>query len=350
MKIHLQGLTEIRGIAALLVLVGHIDQFKEDLSIKTTHLSETHIAGYAVTTFFTLSGFLITYLLIREQKHTNNISTKKFYIRRILRIWPAYYLTIFLSLSFMLIGVFNPLSNEKLTISILGFVFMVPNVLYTFGLTLPATTPLWSIGVEEQFYLIWPWIMKKVRAINIILVTGVVVYVCLKISIYLVHPTGGAYALVKLTQFDCMAFGALAAIYSKSIYVKFLYHPVLQIFAVFILVSPFLFPIELFANLEIELYALASAIWILNTSMNQNSFISLNSNILRFFGKVSYGIYVYHFFWIYIFVRMQLELDTIITYLIIITTVTAFAYLSYELIEKKFLNMKSRFSVIESTG
>ena len=350
MKVHLQGLTEIRGVAALWVLIAHIDQFSDYLNIQTTHLSKTGIAGFMVTTFFTLSGFLITYLLFEEQQYSNRINIKKFYVRRVLRIWPAYYLTICLSLVLILIGFFSFSDDGKLLISITGFVFMIPNVLYTFGLTLPATTPLWSIGVEEQFYLAWPWIVEKVQNLKIVIITGVVIYLVIKIIIFLIHPTGAAFALVKMTQFDCIAFGAYAAILSRNKTPDLLYHPITQVLSIVVLISPLLFPIQFFANLEIELYALASAIWILNTSMNSNAFISIKSAILRFFGRVSYGIYVYHFIWIYLIGSMNLGLNTTLTYLVVISVVTLFSYLSFELIEKRFLNLKRRFSIIESKG
>ncbi len=351
MVIHLKGLSEIRGIAALLVLVSHIDQFHEVLKLKSIGISNTGIAGHAVTIFFTLSGFLITHLLLLEKEKTKGVDIKKFYIRRILRIWPAYYLTILFSLTLIFIGFFDLPTLNKLMISLGGYILIVPNILYTFGFTLAGTTPLWSIGVEEQFYLIWPIIVKRVSKLKTILLALIVFYVIIKLAIYLIHPTGAAYALVKLTRFDCMAFGALVPIFvnkgCKKIF-SFIYHPLTQLASVTILVFPFFSKVHFIANIEIEIYAIASTIWVTNVALNSKTIISIKSSILRFFGKISYGIYVYHLVIIYIIGSLDLNLNTTASYSIVLLVVSLFATFSYYFIEKKFISLKESYSIIKS--
>ncbi|MFY0599375.1 MAG: acyltransferase [Cyclobacteriaceae bacterium] len=100
--IYFQGLTELRGIAAVIVMISHIDQFHKILKTPSLSISSTGIAAHAVTLFFVLSGFLITYLLIKEKDHHQKISIQKFYMRRVLRIWPAYYLTILIGVLLIL--------------------------------------------------------------------------------------------------------------------------------------------------------------------------------------------------------------------------------------------------------
>ena len=98
-SIYFPGLNGIRAVAAIAVVISHITIALKDFGLDP-HIFGTFddgkpkgyiLAGYGVSVFFVLSGFLITYLLISE-KDSHSIDIKKFYIRRILRIWPLYYL------------------------------------------------------------------------------------------------------------------------------------------------------------------------------------------------------------------------------------------------------------------
>src|SRR5689334_17749998 len=103
--IHLPGLNGLRAIAALGVVISHItlalSYFNLDPTIfgtdKDGHPIGLLLAGFGVSIFFALSGFLITYLLLRE-KEVAPISVRKFYVRRALRIWPLYYLYLAITL------------------------------------------------------------------------------------------------------------------------------------------------------------------------------------------------------------------------------------------------------------
>ena len=98
-KIYFKGLNGIRAIAALAVVFSHttgmlsmfgLSKFIFGKTIDGTSVS-TSLAGFGVTIFFALSGFLITYLLLQEKKNNAIINLKHFYLRRVLRIWPLYY-------------------------------------------------------------------------------------------------------------------------------------------------------------------------------------------------------------------------------------------------------------------
>ena len=98
-KVYLPGLNGVRFIAASMVMVSHIEQGKSTVGL-ANWFSEEHPLIYrgelGVTLFFVLSGFLISYLLLTEFKTTQTISIRNFYIRRVLRIWPLYFLIVFL--------------------------------------------------------------------------------------------------------------------------------------------------------------------------------------------------------------------------------------------------------------
>jgi peptidoglycan/LPS O-acetylase OafA/YrhL len=115
--------------------------------------------AYGVDLFFVLSAYLITELLFREKEQRGTLDVKGFYVRRLLRIWPLYY--VFVPLAFA-IPFFNP-GREFSVRYLLPFLMLAGN----WSLTLqgwhagPVVIPLWSISVEEQFYLLWPPIVAR---------------------------------------------------------------------------------------------------------------------------------------------------------------------------------------------
>src|SRR5882724_8754058 len=94
--VYFPGLNGIRAIAAVLVIFAHVNEFAYLFRLSEFY-TKIDIGAVAVTIFFVLSGFLITYLLIEEIQQFGKISLRKFYVRRIFRIWPLYYAVILLS-------------------------------------------------------------------------------------------------------------------------------------------------------------------------------------------------------------------------------------------------------------
>src|SRR3989338_8543857 len=99
-KVFFPNLNGLRFIAALMVIIHHIEQIKSILKMDnfSTFPPVFFVGKLGVILFFVLSGFLITYLLLQEKEVSNTISVRQFYIRRILRIWPLYYFIILLGL------------------------------------------------------------------------------------------------------------------------------------------------------------------------------------------------------------------------------------------------------------
>src|SRR5918998_5183317 len=98
-KVYFPGLNGLRFFAAMLVVFGHVELLKEYHGYSNIHsnLAVYELGRMGVTFFFVLSGFLISYLLFAEQKSAGTISIRKFYIRRVLRIWPLYFLIVILA-------------------------------------------------------------------------------------------------------------------------------------------------------------------------------------------------------------------------------------------------------------
>lgn len=117
--------------------------------------------GLGVNMFFVLSGFLITYLLIKEKELSGTINIKNFYIRRVLRIWPLYFFCVFFG--FVLFPIFKSAFGEvpNETAHPIYYLFFASNFdLIKHGLADSSILNiLWSVSIEEQFYLFWPLIV-----------------------------------------------------------------------------------------------------------------------------------------------------------------------------------------------
>jgi peptidoglycan/LPS O-acetylase OafA/YrhL len=119
-----------------------------------------------VNFFFVLSGFLITYLLIKEKEFTGRIHVPNFYVRRVLRIWPLYYLCVIVG--FIGFGLLKKFTGEPVleNANPWYYVFFAANfdIMHTWPDKPDALllSVLWSVAVEEQFYLTWPLILSLV--------------------------------------------------------------------------------------------------------------------------------------------------------------------------------------------
>src|SRR4051812_12553902 len=94
-KLFFSNLNGVRAIASLMVVIAHIELDKEVFHLQLIpHVNFLNFGKVGVSVFFALSGFLITYLLLEERKNFNKVSFADFYMRRILRIWPLYFLIV----------------------------------------------------------------------------------------------------------------------------------------------------------------------------------------------------------------------------------------------------------------
>lgn len=156
-----------RGIGVIVVIFTHCPQVLESSLYNTVwHINQLSRVGYiALDIFFVISGFFITRLLLRERAKTGRISFKDFYMRRALRIFPVYYLTV---IACLFIFKFSTAD----TISLLSYTFNFYHPLH------PVPNPLehtWSLSVEEQFYFFWPLLILLVPPRWLSRVTGIVV-------------------------------------------------------------------------------------------------------------------------------------------------------------------------------
>ena len=186
---HLHGLDGLRAVACLAVFVDHVEQYAEWLSMPHYYGVWVQTLGrQGVELFFVLSGYLITYRMLRERNVTGGVSIMAFYGRRALRIWPLYYVTLALVfgvlpwLAHHVAGPFLREISEPYVDSLFArndhrfvwYAVLLPHVAYFTQPSILCGSHLWSIGVEEQFYIAWPWLMRFAPRRPWVMFTGVV--------------------------------------------------------------------------------------------------------------------------------------------------------------------------------
>jgi len=208
----------LRFVAFFLVFLNHSLPDGPDSRIAGLLGSRAQLFYDAVTTcsfglslFFTLSAFLICELLLREKNASGAVAVKHFYLRRILRIWPLYYFGI-------AIGVLTALlpGGESSSIGRLGWfaIFLGAWDVARTGWLNNAMAPLWSISVEEQFYLIAPWIVKFATRKMLIAFSAAVIVLSNCRLFFLGRELAANHRVWanSLVQFECFAAGILLSI------------------------------------------------------------------------------------------------------------------------------------------
>ncbi|RUM99043.1 acyltransferase [Pseudaminobacter arsenicus] len=168
---HIYGFNALRAFSVLLVILSHVGIVQQVQSPFWKQFFTVFNANYGVKTFFVLSGFLITILLIKEYEKTGGINVLHFMARRALRILPLYFLVLALLSVFIWAGIAQP-----------AWAAMWYSALYVFNFIPKADTVnylshLWSLAVEEQYYLIWPFVFALLSPRRGFLVAGCVAFI-----------------------------------------------------------------------------------------------------------------------------------------------------------------------------
>ena len=339
------SLDGLRGIAIIMVVLSHL------------HLTSRFYYNIifngelGVLIFFVLSGFLITTLCIKEKVITKNISLKNFYMRRALRIFPVAYL--YLTVLILLNLVFKINVNY---ISILGAALYLTDISsyfrkYNFSWD---TGHYWSLAVEEQFYLIIPFVLKKRFKVYLLILLFIVFVLPLFIWLqYAVPPLNNIilYAVTHfLIKFQAIAVGCLFSVllfkynFNNAIIVKTkLITNSVAIFLALIMEYDNFFTIKsMFSGLAISI--LTGYVIITNIVPGKDLiFKFLNLKILKTAGVLSYSIYI----WQQVFVSNDKRLPGFMTtYPYNIICIVLVSGLSYYFYESFFLRLKSKFSKI----
>jgi len=339
-KSHLPSLDGLRAIAAFLVVFYHAGL-------------EWVPGGLGVLIFFVLSGFLITWLLLKEEEQSGAISLKLFYLRRSLRIFPAFYAY------WLLLSAASLLLHKRYDVAQAISSLLYVNNYYQALHGDPNTgfSHTWSLGIEEQFYLLWPLIFLLLREarqrLRFLIAAVVLLALYREALIFLFHRDQGYIYEAFDTRADHLLMGCLLAIALRAGVWTGLWRRLCS--------SPWLVAVPL--GLLVISTALALrfgstyrdavgfvvdpmlvAVLIVQTIAHPSAGfgVALNWDWMRYLGTISYSVYLYQ----QVVVEPARKLTArwpAISMLATILAVIAVASASYWIVERPFLRLKKRF-------
>lgn len=353
----------LRFLAFLLVLIHH-SYYSESIPVWNI----LHNYGWiGVDIFLCLSAFLFTKLLFVEYEEKDTINIPYFYLRRILRIWPLYFFFFGIMLIYSLFLTGWDTNILLRSIGILTFTDNLFTMVYGYNRAIAFSKHLWTISYEEQFYLIIPWVLRvlyKFKKMTTIYILGIGMLIGVAIRLIFIyykirHPDIWVF---PFTHFESILGGIIIGLGLFDKQLKKI--PSWLSFITGVIV---LWLVSNLPNVNITQWELMLTYPLVGIGTSLILFATLNGNLgfvsillrnqwLRYLGKISYGLYVYHLIGIklssYIvdsFVSPNQHAVYPILVLISTLIVTiVISTLSYEILEKTFLRIKDRFTLIHS--
>jgi peptidoglycan/LPS O-acetylase OafA/YrhL len=367
-KVFFPNLDGLRFISFFLVFLSH-SFVTEDPSIKATawyNFIKVRLfsdGDLGVSFFFVLSGFLITYLLLTEKQSTGKIHVKNFYIRRALRIWPLYFFCVLFGFLIfpILKAKFGQVPDETAS-PVLSSLFLNNFDRIIHGPPDSSVlSVLWSVAIEEQFYLIWPLLFVLIRQRNYGLIFLAVIFVSL---IYRTFCFDGQIDLNSLGVISDMAIGGGGAYlaFSKTRFLEFIkaIHPAVHLIPYLMALAFICLKYELFMSYGLIVFKRVIIafffVWILlEQNFSERSFFKIsNFKVISSLGKYTYGLYCLHPIAILVSITLLRisGLNTSSWHLWLLEVPLSLfislmlSYLSYNYFEMRFLKMKERFSYV----
>ena len=333
------GLDGMRAIAVLVVVLDH------------TPLWGFQGGGLGVDVFFVLSGFLITNLLLEELADSGRISLRRFYARRALRLTPA------LVVMVAVVAVLLPLMPVGTERGIIPTLLYYTNWVRAFRPDVGALGHTWSLGIEEQFYIVWPLLLLALwhgdrtlrRAAQLVLLVALAVAVRRQ----MVWDYSGFRDPDRLYNgFDYRADGllvgcALAMTMHKERLSSWV-HSGWTLGASAVAVAGMFLSVEFWDlswNTRLPV-ALATAAIIANVCIRRRGVGWLSAPYLRWVGERSYGLYLWHYP-----VMQALKVDHGASWSVVVLAVAlsfAACAVSYRYVEQPFLRLKDRLRVVQT--
>jgi peptidoglycan/LPS O-acetylase OafA/YrhL len=314
--------------------------------------------AFGVDVFFALSAYLITTLLLHEKERTGDLDLRSFYIRRILRIWPLY---------FAFIGVSVALSiffrSQHLAIAyVAGYLLLAGNWVYVlYGMPQSVAIPLWTVSIEEQFYLAWPLAARRLSRKSMAVAALAILTAAnlSRVALVLAGAPERVMGFNTITRIDAIGMGILLSLWTPLLPdLKSLHRLLLAAVSLGALIA-----VGMFCGFNDSLHAvnrwgavigrpvvaLASAALLLSFLGAKSGW--LRSKQLTYLGKISYGLYVVHSLGVVIALhilhptslRGHLECAAVA-----LGITCALAAISYRWLESPFLRKKEAFAAILS--
>jgi peptidoglycan/LPS O-acetylase OafA/YrhL len=309
---------------------------------------------FGVDLFFVLSSYLITELLFREFRRRGNLDIKSFYIRRALRIWPLYFM--FVAFAAFVVPHLIP-GNHLNGVWLAAFAVFAGNWACSMMGAFPhsVAAPLWSVSVEEQFYLGWPLLLKTIGFRHVRSLAVIFLIVATATRLFLAYH-GASFATVWCNTFarlDPIAAGALLAtiLHGRDIQLSRRARLVMGSMGLclWICTSRFL---ELSGFLSLLAYPAVTAGCLLLLISVLRPMAPERSPIFTFLGRISYSLYVFHDFALalvnHLLIRSSGAGRLLCANALAFALVCALGTCSYFLLELPFLRLKSRFTYVPS--
>ena len=328
---HRPELDGLRGVAVGMVLLGHLD---------TGYFDQMGTAG--VTVFFALSGYLITALLIDEFGRRDDVSFRHFYARRALRLMPA------AAVVFAVFGIWA-LVDRTINAPVLWPALYLSDIAASARVDLGVFSHTWSLSVEEQFYLVWPlvfvlaWRRSARTALRMTLAGVAASWLCVVvIAIVSDRATSPQMSFGPHTNAYALLAGCALAIVGTMRHV-----PVgrLTFPAAIVIVAAGLKLVggDAICVVVMPVCALATVVLIAGLADHDGWLRSaLGLAPLRWVGRISYGLYLWHFP-IFLVFRYRLGVSFPLRAAILVGLSIAVAAASHQWIERPFLRLKDRF-------
>ena len=371
------GFYGLRYLCILVILVAHL--FMSDCDFGHCHGGYGYLqalGNVALQFFFVASAFLITFLLLAEEQKLGRLSIRNFFLRRVLRIWPAYFALLLVVWGFVnrmeffriphVTGSF--INNDPGRCYTLYFAFL-PHIVPFYHAMVPYLHHTYTIGIEEQFYFLWGLLFLFLRRRRLwvftLLAIGLPLLGTVQQLLYTAHPglnrsgTALAYGLKAVTylqysRLSTFAIGAFLgyAYFHGHAWITRFRRTGVQLVVYALLLALVWTRVEV-PYVHLELLALLAGALMLIASFPAQSFVRYRSRWLVYLGHRSYGIYLFHILAVVLAVRTVDLLPLAggprfaILLLLAVAYATGLGCLSYVLVEKPFLRLKDRFKRID---
>lgn len=370
-KVFFKNLDALRFIAFMFIFLGHSLDTDSNVILQSDVYGwvKNYVYIFGKTGFsfaFVLSSYINTWVILEERTNAGHFKPWLYYVRRAIRIWPLYFLVLFigfvvLPFTMKLMGQpYDEVGNPWYFILFVGNFFLIEH-----GWThSPIISVLWSVSVEEQFYIFWPFLLiifrknEKWLFTILLLVFGATTYLYYGTDVNLWFHTlfllgdiavGALFAFISFNK--NWGYNALWSIGKKTII------GIYGLFLLSFLVYHQLFDNSVlpgFVNLIIEklFYAIVLSFFIFEQNFSKNSFFKFGKlKTITYLGVISYGLFCFHEIGLLIGnqVLLSLQLDSniwaflFVKPLLAFCVIAPFAHLSWNYFEKPILRLKNRF-------